>query len=113
ATPTPYTPSLHDALPICSVAAPSDLWLSDGAQRNGNKSIPTQTGQNQKEFSETAKAPSRSARPAYNTFQMSSAYSRMVLSDENQPVRAVLSTAERHQLFGSRQRASTSSCACQ
>ena len=38
------------------------------------------------------------------TFQMSSEYSRMVRSDENQPIRAVFSTLARHQEFLSRQR---------
>ena len=37
------------------------------------------------------------------TFQMSFAYSRMVRSEENQPVRAVLSTAACHQRSGVRQ----------
>ena len=31
-----------------------------------------------------------------NAFQISVAYSRMVRSDENQPIRALLNTAERH-----------------
>ena len=34
-------------------------------------------------------------------FQISVAYSRIVRSDENQPIRAVLSTAERHHSFES------------
>ena len=38
------------------------------------------------------------------TFQISSAYSAIVRSDENQPVRAVLRMAERHQDLRSRQR---------
>jgi hypothetical protein len=44
---------------------------------------------------------------------MSSAYSRMVRSEENQPTRAVFSTAARHQRAGSRHSASTRSWACQ
>jgi len=42
------------------------------------------------------------------TFQMSSAYSRMVRSDEKKPMCAVFSTAERHQAAGSRNLAATS-----
>ncbi|MDT4889282.1 hypothetical protein FQZ97_1259670 [compost metagenome] len=39
--------------------------------------------------------------------QISAAYSRMVRSEENQPMRAVLSTAERHHLELFCQRLST------
>ena len=45
------------------------------------------------------------------TFQMSSAYSRIVRSEENQPIRAVFSTLARHQARRSRQRAATRRCA--
>jgi len=48
-----------------------------------------------------------------SAFQISVAYSRMVRSDENQPIRAVFSTAERHHSFESCQWASTRICAFQ
>ena len=48
-----------------------------------------------------------------SAFQISLAYSRMVLSEENQPMRAVFSTAERHHSFESCHRASTLACAAQ
>ncbi|MNK83859.1 hypothetical protein D3C87_1036910 [compost metagenome] len=48
-----------------------------------------------------------------SAFQISVAYSRMVRSDENQPIRAVLNTAERHHSFESCQWASTRIWACQ
>jgi len=44
------------------------------------------------------------------TFQMSSAYSRIARSEENQPTCAVFSTLDRHQARRSRQRAETSAC---
>ncbi len=44
------------------------------------------------------------------TFQISSAYSAIVRSEENQPVRAVLRMAERHQDLRSRQRRATFIC---
>jgi len=48
-----------------------------------------------------------------SAFQISVAYSRMVRSDENQPIRAVFNTAERHHSFESCQWVSTRICACQ
>ncbi len=47
------------------------------------------------------------------TRHMSSVYSLIVRSDENQPARAVFSMAERHQDLRSRQRISASLCAAQ
>ncbi len=43
--------------------------------------------------------------------QISSAYSRIARSDENQPTRAVLTIALRHQSAGTRHRSSTAACA--
>src|SRR4029077_8958630 len=48
---------------------------------------------------------------ATGTPQMPSAYSQIVLSDENQPTFAVFSTLDRHQALRSRHRATTSRCA--
>lgn len=45
--------------------------------------------------------------PQSSTRQISLAYSRMARSEENQPMRAVFSTAERHHSLGVLQRAST------
>ncbi len=52
-------------------------------------------------------------RPQSSARQISFAYSRMVRSEENQPMRAVLSTAERHHSLLSCQRFSTRAWAAQ
>ena len=50
-------------------------------------------------------------RPATTgTFHISSAYSRMVRSEEKKPMWAVLSMDERHQAFSSRHLAATARC---
>ncbi len=54
-----------------------------------------------------------SRKPQSKAFQISVAYSRMVRSEENQPMRAVLSTAERHHSLESCQRYSTHTWAFQ
>ncbi len=55
----------------------------------------------------------RGSRPYSSACQISCAYSRMVRSDENHPMRAVLSTAMRHHLSASCQVSSTLRCASQ
>ncbi len=63
------------------------------------------------------RAPNAVTRPAsgkaLHSFQISRAYSLIVRSALNQPIRATLSNAERHQRSGSRQTSSTRHCACQ
>jgi hypothetical protein len=109
-----YSGLFASKLPPTDPGCTQNLWEpACWRGRQQRKISAAKTGLFATKVAPTVSFRSSACSPQSSAFQISPAYSRMVRSEENQPMRAVLRTAERHHSLESCQRSSTLACAAQ